>query len=271
MAGCAKECKVNDIEVDPFSIAIVKLTMMRDDNELAIGTGSIWEMNDSKFLVTAWHCLTGTNPETGQSISSSGARPNLVYVHLKTKSVGCEFRIPVPLYHSDGSPSWIVHKLGYRELDIAAINIPPNYPSDVISYCANKICFFDHQINVGQDLFILGFPKNVHRIGLPIWKRASLAIDPQAVFDAPGMRHLIVDTAGREGMSGGLAIIRSSGGVIHQDSSIIFGTKHATKIVGLYTGRISASDALAAQLGIVIPKQYIDEMLEEGVSDTFSI
>src|SRR3546814_4640285 len=57
------------IDIDPHSGVAVRLTMMLDDLVLATGSGFLWKKGETLGVVTAWHCLTGTHPETRQSLN----------------------------------------------------------------------------------------------------------------------------------------------------------------------------------------------------------
>ncbi len=263
--------KKQKISIDPFSSAAVRLTMYYNDHEVAMGSGVLWQTEVGISLVTAWHCLTGTHPSTRQSLSKSGVRPNRVKVQLLTSRMGETLDLNQNLYSSDNqTPAWFVHTLGSRAIDIAVLPLSLKLPKSVISQPVNKI----HQtediaIPVGSELFIIGFPRNLHRLNLPIWKRASLALEPQALFDGPDGRHLLVDTATREGISGGVVIARYSMSYLSIDGGTRMGGGPHTKIVGIYSGRVGSEDQFAAQIGIVWPINYVVEIMDSGIIDRF--
>jgi hypothetical protein len=143
-----------------------------------------------------------------------------------------------------------------------------NITEDFASRPANDVEQAQLTLTAGSDLFILGYPRDLSRLGLPIWKRASLAIDPDAILNEAGHRHLLVDTATREGLSGGLAIASGYGIYSLAGGGMSMGNG-ATKVVGVYTGRIASSDELAAQIGMVWPIRYVEEMMQSGRRDTF--
>lgn len=39
--------------------------------------------------------------------------------------------------------------------------------------------------------------------------------------------------------------------------------------MGVHTGRLGADDALGAQLGLVWPRMYVDEMIASNIHDDF--
>jgi hypothetical protein len=125
------------------------------------------------------------------------------------------------------------------------------------------------EVQVGDDLYILGFPRNLRRLTLPIWKRASLAIDPGALLNEFGSRHLLIDTATREGISGGVVIARKTGAYQRVGGGSVLGSGSYTKIVGIYSGRTGTDDEFAAQIGIVWPIRYVEEIVAAGILDPF--
>src|SRR3546814_6083885 len=53
----------------------------------------------------------------------------------------------------------------------------------ILTLPANELPDSPIVLTVGVDLFILGYSRNLHRFGLPIWKRASLATDFNATLE----------------------------------------------------------------------------------------
>jgi len=259
------------IGIDPYSAASVRLTMMRGDVDVAICSGMLWQSGASTCLVTAWHCLTGTHPVTRQSLSSTGVRPDKVRISLATRSTAYNCEIVQGLYAiENGSPGWVIHPLGSQEIDIAVIPLGQRLPSEVITTPINSLPqTLDMVIHVGDDLYILGYPRNIRRLNLPLWKRASLAIDPAALLDESDSRHLLVDTATREGISGGVVIARKTGAYQRVGGNMVIGPGSHTKIIGIYSGRIGTNDEFAAQIGIVWPIRYVEEIVKWGVIDSF--
>ncbi len=74
----------------------------------------------------------------------------------------------------------------------------------------------DLTVRCGDDAFVLGYPHFVDGGAsfLPIWKRASIASDPR-IAQGPGHPpRVLVDTATRQGMSGGPVFVRQSGYIV---------------------------------------------------------
>jgi hypothetical protein len=60
-----------------------------------------------------------------------------------------------------------------------------------------------------MDVFVLGYPFGPGKTGLPVWKRGSIASEPDLVPQVEN--YLLVDTASRPGMSGSPVILRTYG------------------------------------------------------------
>jgi len=101
--------------------------------------------------------------------------------------------------------------------------------------------------------------------GLPIWKRASIAMEP--LYDLDGLPKLLVDTATRKGMSGGIVIVRRRGLIVLSDAKDQSEHRIGTgdNFLGVYSGRVG-DDELGVQLGIVWKGRVIDEIIKGGVA-----
>src|SRR3546814_19053659 len=88
-------------------------------------SGFLWKKGETLGVVTAWHCLTGTHPETRQSLNpGKAARPNKIAVSLLMSDMG-EGTITIWLHNQEtGDPVWSVHPLGSRAIDLAVIWVP---------------------------------------------------------------------------------------------------------------------------------------------------
>jgi hypothetical protein len=89
-------------------------------------------------------------------------------------------------------------------------------------------------------------------------KRASIASEPDIV----GADHLFfyVDTASKSGMSGSPVIRRSYGTHSMARGSVSMAAQ-CSKFVGVYSGRKIGADKFDAQLGMVWPARYLEEIV----------
>ncbi|WP_426043341.1 trypsin-like peptidase domain-containing protein [Brevundimonas sp. TWP2-1] len=241
--------------------------MFRNDIKLAIGTASFWRGNHGGLtLLTCWHNVTGTHPETGQSLSSHGGRPNRLRFYFPEQGLaGQRHTAEIALYDDDGLPIWRVHPRHRQRVDVVAIPVagappPQHYLNDLPEVRLRRF--------VGSDVFILGHPEGIAREHLPVWKRGSLALDPD-LLDDDHYLHTLVDSATRSGMSGSPVIQRQYGTILTEDSPHAHIHTGATRFFGIYSGRVSAEDQLGAHLGMIWPEAQVRTVLNEGVRDDF--
>jgi hypothetical protein len=59
---------------------IVKLFMICGDREIGFGTGFFIFLDGRKYIVSAWHVVSGRNPETGQPRNEQVMTPDRMVV-----------------------------------------------------------------------------------------------------------------------------------------------------------------------------------------------
>ena len=178
--------------------------------------------------------------------------------------MGHKFGEPVALYDHDGKPHWLIHPVLGHTADIAALPIRPVAEPDW--YAINQQPMLDLSLTIGQDVFILGYPFGIGPGGYPIWKRASIASEPQVLTqDQP---YILVDTASRPGMSGSPVIRRSWDNHSLSSGGLLTAPGAATKFIGIYSGRLSTTDKADAQLGLVWPAWLIEDIFIGGLRDS---
>jgi hypothetical protein len=116
-----------------------------------------------------------------------------------------------------------------------------------------------------MDVFVLGYPFGPGKTGLPIWKRGSIASEPDLVPLVES--YLFVDTASRPGMSGSPVIVRTYATHVSEGNEITFTAGAANKFIGVYSGRLHTQNPLEAQIGMVWSPTYIDEIIDGGFKD----
>jgi hypothetical protein len=243
--------------VDPYSWATVPIQLYFENTELSLATAFIWEKDGKPFLITNWHNVTGVDPFSGKHISPTGAEPNRMQVWWNKKGeLGRRHGSFIALKDANGAPLWLAHPHHGSKVDVVAIPIAPDENSEMIAI--NNLPSCDLAVGVGTEVFVLGYPFGIGPAGLPIWKRGSIASEPQL---SPLQPHVFVDTASRPGMSGSPIIRRSWGTHELRGGGTITGIGPATAFFGVYSGRFKSSDALDAQLGIAWPKGLLLEIL----------
>ncbi|MFC0102285.1 trypsin-like peptidase domain-containing protein [Sphingopyxis terrae] len=280
---------MKEIIVSNVTLSTAMTLAFCDDIEISRSTGFIWSSDGQDFLITNWHCITGVNPLTGKSLSKTGARPNHLTMALATTQFGVKFALDLPLYDAEGEALWMVHPTAGEQVDVVAIPIQGEFRSTEetkrsLAKPFNELESKRHEAFVGDELMIVGFPRNLHIHGLPLFKRATFATEPNLYKDEPSFRHesshrqVWVDCATRQGMSGSpvihvkrSTILRPLGSPQEYDDLL-----DSYSFYGIYSGRVvdpdedpRIDDQFAAQIGIVWPKPLIERIVKEGVRDRF--
>jgi hypothetical protein len=246
------------IIIDPYSLAALPIEMYFNSTKLSVGTAFIWKFETRFFLITNWHNVSGKDPNTGKHLSRTAAEPNLLRVWFNAKgAIGNKIAKPLTIRNSDGKPLWMVHPNHGNKVDVVALPLDPL--PNVEEYPVNDLPSDDLAIMVGMDVFVLGYPFGLGPSGFPVWKRGSLASEPNLSPDA--QLQMFVDTASRPGMSGSPVIRRSWVGHMMQGGNVSLGAATATKFVGVYSGRLVSTDPIDAQIGLVWPGSLIPEIV----------
>lgn len=263
---------------DWYSLAAVPIKMYFDETFLASGTAFFWRHGDGDFLVTAWHCFSGRHYQTKRHLSKECAEPNLIEVfwNLKGQPVGRKGSTKVPLMDTEGSPLWFVDHEQGADIDIAILPVEP--PSNAELHHINELTSSNIPLSIGCDLFILGYPLGFEGVGLPIWKRGSLASEWQIPREV--QPYWLVDTASRSGMSGAPVIQRTflpdpqdelmeRAGLKERSIPKImdYGNNGRSRFLGVYSGRIAGEQDRDLQLGMIWSEIYIKNIIERQLRD----
>jgi hypothetical protein len=250
------------IVIDGYSLTAVRLEMRFRETRLAVGTGFIWKVESKLFLITNWHNVTGINPQDGSHISQYAGEPDAVVmlVHPAADRLGDTAEVRIPLRGQQGEPLWLEHPSAARKVDVVALPLPSI--RGAIFYPINEMPQMNMLVTVGLEAFILGYPFGISVSTFPVWKRASIASEPD-VF-VKGQHYFFVDTASRQGMSGSPVILRTWGGYHTPEGGLITASGSATRFIGIYSGRIGGRDEFQAQLGMVWRVGLIDVIVKEG-------
>jgi hypothetical protein len=120
-----------------------------------------------------------------------------------------EFKI----WDNDDRPLWLVHPTRHVDTAVLPFDVvarPINSPHNLIQlplYAINELANAKLRIGIGMEVFILGYPFPIELPGYPVWKRGSIASEPQLASFASALgsavkqtEYMLVDTASRPGM-----------------------------------------------------------------------
>jgi len=256
------------IAPDPISLTThhLHICFRETDSVLSSGTGFIYERDNIKYLVTNWHNVSGRDPNTGKCLSETLAVPDMVSTMFRDIAQPANgFREHIPLYSDSGMqrPIWYEHPTHGRSVDVVAIPLSDALQTRCRLFPINRV-EFDSQFKeeVADDAFVIGYPfSDITYLLLPIWKRASIASEPDVDLDQ--LPKLLIDTATRPGLSGS-AVIMQRVGIHGMQGGTFRGTEifgRIRKFIGIYSGRVGADEA-KAQLGIVWKARVIDEIID---------
>jgi hypothetical protein len=252
--------------IDEFSLTTIPIDLRFNEQPLSSATAFTWERDDMQYLVTAWHNVSGRDPNTDKHLSRTAAEPNMLHgmFNTKGKNIGHKHQLSLRIRQDSGKVNWLVHPTHKRGIDLVAIPLLGEPVSSIHFYSINKMGSEDLLVGIGMDVFVLGYPFGFGKTGLPVWKRGSIASEPDLVPHVE--KYLLVDTASRPGMSGSPVILRSHGTHVSRGGvSLTLGA--ANKFIGVYSGRLHTQDPLDAQIGMVWSATYIDEIIDGGLID----
>jgi len=169
-------------------------------------------------------------------------------------------------------PAWYEHPVFGRDVDVVALPLSTEICTKYRFFPINSIGFdTQYKEEVSDDAFIVGYPfPEMTYAQLPIWKRASIASEPD--IDVDRLPKMLVDTATRPGLSGSPVIMKRVGihgvssGKLSDDSS--FG--QIRNFIGVYSGRVG-HDELKAQLGVVWKARVITEIIAGRTFGTLTL
>lgn len=268
---------LHDTFAHPLSYTTTKITMFFEEVEIGTGTGFIVDFAGHYALVTNWHVLSGRHAISGQPLHRMGSLPTRISFHvtafvqqkLPSGSIdSLHFKpISLDLYDDMHTPIWIDNgptdpiddfSLIYLDFfadhndgkDYKLKSIPLGevlYVTPIDKNNTNPTPPFALFTNlyppIGSDVFVLGYPKGLELTGvLPIWKRASIATEPQSpiAHGSVGRQNLFyIDGNTKPGMSGAPVIYITEPGVrlVTDDGDAVDWTPGAPILLGVYAGR----------------------------------
>lgn len=249
--------------IDPYSTRVCKVELHCNNTILSSASGFLFRYQGKHYLITNWHVLSGRNAQNGQPLHEQHAIPDCATLKFSIPTEDGKTLIDsihkVELGNDDDKqPHWFEHPTLGQKVDLAAIELKDLAPNLQNNCFSNEDFEADELIRIGDDAFVLGFPKGISKQGnLPLWKRASIATEPD--FDVDNQKLILIDTATRQGMSGAPVVFLARGTFVNKASTVVVG--EASVLLGVYSGRFGAEDEIAAQVGLCWKAQLIHEVL----------
>ena len=264
---------MRNVKPDWLSFTSVPIALVFSETETCLGkaTGFFYEHNNKNYFITNWHNVTGIHPITRKPISTHGGSPDCIDMLLMTGITPAKWEnYRIPIYTENKETGWLVHPIYKEKVDVVALEITFPKGFDGIVNPINKIPFRNDRLDVSDDVFIIGFPLNLLGGGaFPIWKRGSVATEPDMNFE--DLPKFIVDTATRNGMSGSPVVMRKKGVHIYESSDDKVTIGLSQNFVGIYSGRLQSESETDAQLGIVWKTEVIEEIINGNLKCSFNI
>ena len=255
------------VNINPLSTCAVRVKLFYNEHYIASATAFFWKHDGRIFMVSNWHVFAGREPRDGQPKNKCGLVPNRLQVEgVENNNPNMPFQLDLPL-ETDERVLWNQHSVHGQKADVAVLDLNMIPVSRRVPHkrqlrslpCINDVGQTkDMLTEVGQDVFVLGFPLGIMKTkSFPIWKRASIATEPE--FPVDGMACFLIDTATREGMSGA-PVIQTGGNYRNTNRSFVMSTGINTKILGIYSGR-RIGELGEAQLGVVWKSELIEDII----------
>ncbi len=197
--------------VNQYSLASYYVEVFFNDIKLSNATCFFTKRNDKRYLITNWHVVSGKDADTLKCLDINAAIPNKLHIYLpqKTEDNNAIFDddfIEIDLFDEKENKVWYDMRQNDQMIDIAVVPIKDEIEKYILDIEDAEEPFNENvNLNIADEIFVIGFPFG--RIGgiLPIWKKASVASEPS--LDLNDMPYYFADTATKSGMSGSPVIL----------------------------------------------------------------
>jgi hypothetical protein len=246
--------------LDQLTLVTVPITPFFNAIELPPATAFIWERRGNYYLITNWHVVAARNAETGENLLKTACRPNRLSAQFNIR-VGRwgKKAVDIPIRDASDDPMWLIHRTHntHHRIDVVAIpldgiELPTLLP-------VNRLAADPLKIVIGMDVFILGYPFGSEPPAFPVWKRGSIASEPDLARLTT--EYYLIDTASRPGMSGSPVILRSWTNLMETPGILAMNDKPYNRFIGIYSGRLTAAKD-EAQIGMVWHEALINEIID---------
>jgi hypothetical protein len=249
---------------NPLSYTTTKVAIFFNDMQLGTATAFTMRYGQTFALVTNWHVLSGFNAATGKCLARMGALPNRIECHVTVsretnidgKKAEHLFFKPLQIGLLSGeAPIWRDDREGTLQNDYAIIDLEqfvPELKEDKVTLrhiLGGRVAFRKNFIlsaiypPIGTEVFVLGYPHGAASTGVfPIWKRASIASEPQSDILLGGTSYnnmFYIDGLTKSGMSGSPVVcLAKPGDEFHTEDGVLIPIEKAEPfLIGVYAGR----------------------------------
>lgn len=256
------------IIVNPYSLTSYYIALFFNDIKLSNATGFFCKRGNKRYFITNWHVVSGKDADTFQCLDKHAAIPNMIHVYLPYKTIDGtviydDNYVTINLLDNDGGPVWYEMKKENQMIDIAIIPIQNQIDKFILDIEDAEEPFNENvKLHIADEIYIIVFPFGKIGGELPIWKKASVASEPN--YNLNDMPYFFADTATRSGMSGSPVILYEKRPAVIVSSSNDTYSKYRTKFVGVYSGRIGANTGNSndAQLGRIWKEEIIKTIID---------
>ncbi len=251
--------------LDPFTLATVPLEQYFGNTPLGHGTGFIWKGEKQFYLVTNWHVLAMKDFFTRKNLREDAGRPNVLRTLFNAQTGRFDKqRWDIPVRDDDDKPLWLIHP--GRRVDVAVLPLNLKLDELIITlHPLNVLANARLRIEVGMEVFVLGYPFGIAPPAFPVWKRGSIASEPDLAQITND--YILVDTASRPGMSGAPVIRRSWSNHMVEPGVLAMLDTPINRFIGVYSGRVPTEHPHEAQIGLVWCDYLIGEIIAGNMRD----
>ena len=249
------------ITINPLSTTSLYTEIFYQEYKLGTATTFVYKYNDEKYLITNYHVAYGINPENKVILNENGMVPNKLIIHYYNQNL--ELKDISINYQDDINPFHFI-KINEQIVDIAVFKL-----HNFDGFCINELYIFKEflqeennvNLSVTETLFVLGYPRGINIQKTPIWKKSSIASEPE--FNVNNLPYFYIDTTTREGMSGSpVCFYSQEGNYSLKNGGQVLASGPTYCFVGVYSGRDINDEPHIAQLGKVWKKSIIENIIE---------
>lgn len=193
--------------VDPVLMSIVRIKLVREEEEFGTATGFFFTKDGRIYLVT--------NRHVAQS-QKRGVQPThfRIHLHQRASDLGENFWMSLPLFDEEGRPRWLEDP--HNDSDVLCLEV-----EEIRSRAAEKAVAIsalseadyvpeDLDFELGQELLVIGYPRGYHDDvhNLPVIRYATLASPYPIPFQGKPLS--LIDANLHPGTSGSPVILKPS-------------------------------------------------------------